>query len=103
MAVSEVRFRWRLPEGWKSNAKTGAVGASYFCDTVIETDVIPTVPPESPTAFVELEFTSGDRRIPQVITVPFQWKNAVQYPKLKQDKDCPDLQLVLARMNMDRN
>ena len=102
MAVSEVKFRWRLPEGWSSNAKTGAVGASHFCDTIIETDLIPGGSPEDPTVIVELEFTSGDRRIPQIISVPMQWKNTVHYPKLKQTRDCPQLHLVLARMKQHR-
>ena len=98
MANSEVRYRWRLPEGWSSSAKTGAMGGSHFCDTAVDTDLIPAGVPEEPTVVVELEITSGDRRIPQIISVPMQWKNTVHYPRLKQDKDCPRLPLVCSRM-----
>ena len=98
MANSEVRYRWRLPEGWSSSAKTGAMAGSHFCDTAVDTDLIPAGVPEEPTVVVELEITSGDRRIPQIISVPMQWKNTVHYPRLKQDKDCPRLPLVCSRM-----
>ena len=103
MAVSEVRFRWRLPEGWSSSAKVSSVGASYFCDTAIDTDLIPSGTPDETTMIVELEVTSGDRRIPQIISVPMQWKNMVHYPKLKQDQDCRKLQLALTRMRRQRS
>lgn len=103
MFFSEVRFRWRLPEGWRSSANVCAIGASYFCDTIAETDLIPAEDTKNEsTMYIELEITSGDRKMPQILSVPFQWKNAVSYPRLKGDKDAVIINFAYNRMMQHR-
>lgn len=97
MAMSEVKFRWRLPEGWSSTRQECEIGTCYFCDTETETEVTASVMPSEVSFFLELEVSSDDRLAPQILFVPFRKKGVEPFPKLKKDSEIELFQKVSKR------
>lgn len=80
-----LKFRWRLPENWRSSCPGFYISTRNYCDSGLTTDIIP--PEEIPAAmtYIELEVATDLHKYPTVAVVPFRKKGAVCFPRYKAD------------------
>lgn len=84
-SMPELRFRWRLPEGWRSKQPEVAISGARFRKKGIESDVIAPADIPERMSYVTLEVSTNDRSYPTLLNIPFRRKGAVLYPKFTND------------------
>ena len=83
--MPELRFRWRLPEGWRSKQPEVAISGARFRKKGIESDVIAPADIPERMSYVTLEVSTDDRNYPTLLNIPFRRKGAISYPKFTND------------------
>jgi hypothetical protein len=85
--MPEFRFRWLLPDGWRSSRTEFCVAGQIYCRSSSETDLTPPDDLTEVMSYVTLEITSDDRRFPTHIMVPLRLRNAVTHPRFRRDPE----------------
>ena len=86
-SMPEFRFRWLLPDSWRSSKTEFCIAGQIYCRSYAETDL---TPPEDLTevmSYVTLEITTDARRFPTHIMVPLRLRNAVTHPRFQRDPE----------------
>ena len=99
-SMPEFRFRWRLPEGWRSSRTEFCVSGQIYCPTSAETDLTPPDDLSDVMSYITLEITSDDRRFPSHVIVPLRLRNSVIHPRFKLDQESFKLRkMILCAQN----
>ena len=86
-SMPEFRFRWQLPDGWRSSSPEFFLAGENFACSFTETDLTPPDNLAHAMSYLTLEVTANDRICPAHVIVPLRRRNAVEYELLKMDPD----------------
>ena len=94
-SMPEFRFRWLLPEGWRSARPEFYLSGQIFCSCSAETDLTPPESLADVMSYITLEVTSDDRRFPVHILVPLRLRNAVVHPRFVMDPESAKIRKMI--------
>ena len=79
--MHEVRFIWRLPEGWKATPNEVRLSGLERTHGYIETVIMPPEELNDAMYYLEMHVCSTTRNYPAQMLIPFRRKGATNYPK----------------------
>ena len=86
-AMHEMRFVWKLPEGWRALPNEVRISGCECTRGFVETGITPPETLNAAMYYPELEVYSDTRNYPTTLRVPFRLAGSTLYPKYKDDRD----------------
>ena len=85
--MQEVRFAWRLPEGWSAAPNEGRISGLERTRGSIDTTLLPPERLDEAMYYLELVVRTDTRNYPTTLHVPFRRIDSTVYPKYRGDRD----------------
>jgi ADP-ribosylglycohydrolase len=85
--MQEMRFVWRLPDGWLATPNELRLSSREFTRGCIETTLVPPERLDAAMYYLELEVYSDTRNYPTRLSVPFRRADSTLYPKYRGNCD----------------
>ena len=80
--MTVFKFRWILPEEWKSALPEVTIAGSCWRTCNVDTEITPPDYIDKAFNYITLEVTTEDRNYPILLTIPFQRKDGYKHPNL---------------------
>ena len=81
-SMTVFKFRWILPEEWKSALSEVTIAGSCWRTCNVDTEITPPDYIDKAFNYITLEVTTEDRNYPILLTIPFQRKDGYKHPNL---------------------
>ena len=91
ISEGDYHLRWLLPEGWSVDKPEGRTCSKNYFYGWQEFVLTPGEFQEAVT-YVTLDVRLHDRYFPNYISIPFQLKDSVEYPKSYEETDCEEFE-----------
>jgi hypothetical protein len=85
--MQEMRFVWRLPEGWRALPNEVRLSSLEHTRGSIETTLVPPEELDAAMYYLEMDACSDTRNYPTTLRIPFRRVDSVSYPKYRGDRD----------------